>query len=292
MSIRTETFLHVTDEVEDLLKAHIPYSLPLLRRLQTSKYRQAGASTSTESRTILVTGAHDDGRPQHQRFTAAYLDLSGGPETQMWLYSTLENAKLPPSHDDEAYYRKQLSELVRAVTSLVREYGSEAMHYPGGLLLGTLSTPVRRLLEDMDRVRPRATGYYDKWLFRAEDLPPEGELAELPRGMRPLLASLPSEVIRLDNGTPVAWAFLGPDGSLISLHCEEPYRRRGLSKALAAKLMRRGPGAYADDGWASADVAGDNLASRAMCKSLGGTRHWEVSWVLFDVTDDGVGDSG
>lgn len=185
MPIRTEIFFNVTDEVEDLLKAHIPYSLPLLRRLQTSKYCHAGASTPTESRTILVTGAHDDGRPQHERlFTAAYLDLSGGPETQMWLYSTLENAKLPPSRDDEAYYRKQLSELVRAVTSLVTEYGSEALHYPGGLLLGTLSTPVRRLLEDMNRVRPRATGYYDKWLFRAEDLPPEGELAELPRGMR------------------------------------------------------------------------------------------------------------
>jgi hypothetical protein len=184
MPTQTEIFSNVTDEVEDLLKAHIPYSLPLLRRLQSSKYRQAGASTSTESRIVLITGAHDDGRPQHQRFTAAYLDLSGGPETQMWLYSTLENAKLPGSQDDDAYYRKQLSELVRAVTSLVREYGSEVMHYPGGLLLGTLSTPVRRLLEGMNRVRPRATGYYDKWLFRADDLPPEGELAELPRGMR------------------------------------------------------------------------------------------------------------
>lgn len=59
---------------------------------------------------------------------------------------------------------------------------------------------------------------------------------------------------------------------------KEPYRRRGLAKALGAKLMRTGCGPYATDGWASADVAASNAGSRGMCKSLHGEQHWEVSW--------------
>jgi hypothetical protein len=59
---------------------------------------------------------------------------------------------------------------------------------------------------------------------------------------------------------------------------KEPYRRRGLAKALGAKLMRTGCGPYATDGWTSADVAASNAGSRGMCKSLNGEQHWEVSW--------------
>ena len=36
----------------------------------------------------------------------------------------------------------------------------------------------------------------------------------------------------------VAWAFLGPDGSLTSLHVEPPHRGLGLAKAVARRLLR------------------------------------------------------
>lgn len=35
-----------------------------------------------------------------------------------------------------------------------------------------------------------------------------------------MLVKMPNLVIRLADKTPISWAFLGPDGSLISLHCE------------------------------------------------------------------------
>lgn len=37
----------------------------------------------------------------------------------------------------------------------------------------------------------------------------------------------------------IAWAFLGPDGSLTSLHVEPAHRGRGLAKAVSRRLFRR-----------------------------------------------------
>ena len=38
---------------------------------------------------------------------------------------------------------------------------------------------------------------------------------------------------------PIAWAFLGVDGSLSSLHVEPAHRRQGLAKAVSRRLLRR-----------------------------------------------------
>ena len=113
-------------------------------------------------------------------------------------------------------------------------------------------------------------------------------------------------MIKRDDGTPIAWALLGTDGSLVSVHCEvstskdgtfgpdniecredrlncrthyqEPYRRRGLAKKLATKLLREKSPQFGDDGWLCADVSPSNESSRAMCKSLNGKPDWLVSW--------------
>lgn len=174
MTVKVQKFSTVPDELERLLKAHIPSSLPLLRRLQFAKYQ--GGSTA-ESKIILVSGS--DVSNQAQRFTAAYLDYSGGPDTQMWLYSTLEDHNGKDAANPE--YREQLQELAQEVIRIGAEYGKGTV-YPGGLLLGSLNTHVRKILEGLKRVRGRATGYYDKWLFKAEGL--SGTDSELPEGMR------------------------------------------------------------------------------------------------------------
>ncbi|KAK1769954.1 hypothetical protein QBC33DRAFT_529693 [Phialemonium atrogriseum] len=163
-------------------------------------------------------------------------------------------------------------------------------------------------------VTPRGVGwdFYDKWLFRVEDLAGAGGGGggELPAGMRwdairdsgdaalvrartaiprkeATLLLLPNTAIRLDDGTPIAWAFLGLDGSLTSLHCEEPYRGRGLAKALAARLMRDHLGDFGDDGWCSADVSIRNPQSQGVCRSLHGKRAWKVSWFWVDLASVG-----
>ncbi|GKT47824.1 uncharacterized protein ColSpa_08005 [Colletotrichum spaethianum] len=118
--------------------------------------------------------------------------------------------------------------------------------------------------------------------------------------------SFPNLFLKLGDGTPIAWSFLdwtfwdsletaqmidlllykGTDGSLSSLHCEPPYRQRGYAKALAAKLFKRNSSDYGPDGWASADVAPDNLGSRGMCKSLNGKHAWNCSWNILQFDEE------
>lgn len=172
MSLTVSTYVDVPDDVESMLGAHTPYSLPLLRRLQHAKHIQP----SPQARTILVS--HPDGS-----LTAAWVDFAGGPDTQMWLYSTLddESETVPIDHYTATHYTAQLEELTMEILRLGAQYGKSS-HYPGALLLGSLTTPVRRLLEKMNRVQSRPSGYYDKWLFRPENLPTQDD--GLPPGMR------------------------------------------------------------------------------------------------------------
>lgn len=37
---------------------------------------------------------------------------------------------------------------------------------------------------------------------------------------REMLVNLPNLMIKRDDGSPIAWALLGTDGSLVSVHCE------------------------------------------------------------------------
>lgn len=89
-----------------------------------------------------------------------------------------------------------------------------------------------------------------------------------------------------DGGRPIAWAFLGLDASLTSLHVEPEWRGRGLAKAVAVKLFRdemgsfRGVGGEGEmDGLKHADVALDNHESTGVCVSLGGKGAWDLYWV-------------
>ncbi|KAK8087982.1 GNAT family protein, partial [Apiospora hydei] len=83
----------------------------------------------------------------------------------------------------------------------------------------------------------------------------------------------------LEDGTPISWCFLGPDASLSSLHCEEPYRGRGYAKAVATKLIKDHLKDYGGDDstLCCAEVASNNPSSQGVCKSLDGKIGWAVS---------------
>jgi len=89
---------------------------------------------------------------------------------------------------------------------------------------------------------------------------------------------LPSTVVRLRDGAPIAWAFIHMDGTLSTLHCEEPYRGKGIAKATAIKVMVDHNKEFGDDGWCVADVHIDNAQSQGVCKSIGGKIAWRISW--------------
>lgn len=89
-----------------LLESHLPHSLPVLRRLQFALKFPGGSTPHTH---VLYARNDDDdnnGEEQQQKngegagerrgtrkghFAAACVDLSRAPETEVWVYSTLED---------------------------------------------------------------------------------------------------------------------------------------------------------------------------------------------------------
>lgn len=96
------------------------------------------------------------------------------------------------------------------------------------------------------------------------------------------------------EGELIAWAYIGVDGSLSSLHVEPEHRGKGLAKAACRKLFRdlgvdpRGMGFLevegdAMEGWAHSDVALENKESAGVARGLGGREGWRVRWVSVDL---------
>ncbi|KAK4449233.1 hypothetical protein QBC34DRAFT_405359 [Podospora aff. communis PSN243] len=307
-----------------LLTSHLPHSLPVLRRLQSC----LSLSASTPQTHILYASSLTT-FPNH--FAAAYLDLTRSPETECWLYSTLEDASTsyPPSNlslslpQEEAQLCDELvMAILRRARLLEEELSGEGVVRTvgkGKMVLGSLNEVVRqRIMKRGVQMAKTAAveeavewEFCGKWLFRVEELPFGGRdgLEELEEGviwdvcrrgdvrivqsrtvvprLEATLLMLPSTVLRLENGTPVAWAFLGLDGTFMTLHVEEAYRGKGLAKALACRLIRDHLKTYGDDGWGAADVFVSNVKSRAVCKSIGGKPCWTSSWAILDLSSAG-----
>ena len=100
------------------------------------------------------------------------------------------------------------------------------------------------------------------------------------------------------NGQLIAWAFLGPDGSLTSLHVEEGWRGRGLAKRVAGRLFELvgasdyvwpngvGKGFWGvanGKEWCHSDVAADNRGSIRVAEGLGGVWKWNCFWCWIDL---------
>nr|OQO30562.1 hypothetical protein B0A51_01188 [Rachicladosporium sp. CCFEE 5018] len=98
----------------------------------------------------------------------------------------------------------------------------------------------------------------------------------------PNLGLFPTSGSVHEQSSPVAWAFVGLDASLTTLHVEPAYRRMGLAQKLTTKLFRDEMGLFFADGMeklAQGYVIVGNEASKGMCESLGGMAEWTVYWV-------------
>ncbi|KAJ5653734.1 AcetyltransferaseGNAT family [Penicillium lividum] len=141
----------------------------------------------------------------------------------------------------------------------------------------------------------------------------------IPRSKKQL-SSIPSVVVYHDSGKeenmhgcsgsscptckekdemPIAWAFLGLDGALATLHVEPDHRGRGLASCLSMETMRRGmdlDGIFGVKGedekvqnqlreWVHADVAQYNMASRRVMEKVGGEILSTVMWTVIELCD-------
>lgn len=123
--------------------------------------------------------------------------------------------------------------------------------------------------------------------LRPEYFPIVGARTEIPRRAR-MLADLPSLAIYEDGPMekPIAWVFVGLDGSLTALHVEKAWRGKGLAKAIALKLWREKMGRFWEEGvtrWAHDYVVEGNTASVATSESLGGKWIGDTFWVRLDL---------
>ncbi|KAI1312523.1 hypothetical protein F5Y03DRAFT_390867 [Xylaria venustula] len=295
-------------------------------------------------------GENGENGEEEVPFAAAYLDFSRGPETELWIYSSMEarlartKAEAEDREDEDADAERGEMACIIALLRQVKRL-QDLYFLPGSpeaaerefptILVGNLNEAVRERLVAAG-LEIISTGLYDKWVFETDRLPDVGlpevlgssegpgegkrwgwdvvrkedilftiSRTKIPRRER-TMKLLPSTALYLDDGTPIAWAFLGncfsfptgpklstrmgngklivlrclgPDSSLSSLHCEPLYRGRGIAKAVAVRVLKDHLRDYGEDaryGWA--DVAPDNLQSQGVCRSLNGQVKWQISW--------------
>lgn len=261
------------------LNDHLPHAITLLRRLQFSRFPQ----DRTENAHFLFASDPEGppGSPGQGHFAAAYLDLSKGPETEMYFYSTLEDHKDLDSLAEGEVERVldiivALFQRVKAVAESTLSSGAHKLHRDHGAMVGGFHQATYQLLCERRGFTSCYWNPHDVWLFRLEMLPvlSEGLMSLQGEGYKehglrwdgvrkedcPLIASRtkipkieatlmsePSVGIRNAEGTLVAWAFMGVAGTLSTLHVEEAYRGKGIAKALTSKVLREH--SFGDDGW-------------------------------------------
>lgn len=250
----TEIIPPVPESESGRLRNHLPQSLPLLRRIQFTHYPQG---TTEHARYLIATdsdgaidGGDSQGQPPSQRhFAAAYLDLSKGPETEMYLYTTLEDAKdiaTVPNEEVERVLDLAVALLHRGKLAAeeVMRSGAFKLARGAGFLVGGLHQPTYELLCSRRGITSSYWNPHHAWLFRMDRLPalPGGDGGGPGPGLRwdvvrredvPLIASRtyipkieatlmsePSVGVRDADGTLVAWGFIGVAGTLSTLHVE------------------------------------------------------------------------
>jgi hypothetical protein len=146
--------------VLSVLEQHLPYSLPVLRRLQFMNF--PGGQTPDSH--ILSTF---DKEVPAQDFAVAYLDLSRGPETEMWLYSSIEN---PGIDGNSTVCEEQILELLKRVRDIESQIAQDRRQWPGKVLIGTLHEKILGILEKHAMVKEKTYEHF-KFIFKVENLP-------------------------------------------------------------------------------------------------------------------------
>ncbi|KAL6168237.1 hypothetical protein ACJQWK_05892 [Exserohilum turcicum] len=326
--------------LQQALKASLPYSINLVYRIQhVNQTPHAHVLATFPASSMTTTTATDAIIPPC--WAAAYLDQSKRPETELWLFSTLELPEHGQASDDDGGggggkyclgCKNAVLDLVGYMATLpappMLAENAPAMHLarqhekeyptppPSGayqmtpgtymrhlllpkvVTLGACQRDVFSILREAGIVRTELPGpdaELNKFLFKLSDLP---ETRPLPDGLRwgqvrkqdiatvqartaiprtaGTLMSLKSvAVFEEKTDTPVAWTFLGLDGSLVSLHTEEAYRGKGIAKAVAARLLRQHAQGLAVDNqgnaWSHADVYMGNVQNLDRAGALAGT---------------------
>lgn len=205
-----------------LTKSYLLQALPLVRRMQFTKFPGgiteharilwcSRASLEHYSTTTAAAADGDGGGGDDTRslqevtpFAAAYLDLSRSPETELWIYSSMERRlggcgagteaeirerrkregeeENSMSGDHENEQERGREEEIACAVALLREvkrqqdqyFAAGSAHARGrgdpNILVGNLNEALRERLAAAG-MAIASTGVYDKWVFKIDELP-------------------------------------------------------------------------------------------------------------------------
>ncbi|KNG46514.1 hypothetical protein TW65_06740 [Stemphylium lycopersici] len=335
--------------LQSALKSTLPHSINLV-------YRTQHPNRTGHAHILATFPPSTSPNAVPECWAAAYLDRSMRPETELWIFGTLELPLHQQSSSESGGDQKYCSQCKKAVLVLVdymstlptppmRTDNLPALHLakqheknhptppisgiyetspgtymrhlllPKAVTLGACQSDVVQVLRQAGVVRTELPGpgaELNKFLFRLSDLPepPElpdglrwGEMREqdiaivqsrtsIPRTASTLMSLSSVGVFEKETNTPVAWTFLGLDGSLVTLHTEEAYRGKGIAKAVAVRLLQTYATGLAVDNeghdWSHADVYMGNVQSESVCRSLGGVAYWKCFWLRIDLERAGA----
>ncbi|KAI4744406.1 chaperone protein dnaJ [Aureobasidium sp. EXF-12298] len=191
-----------------------------------------------------------------------------------------------------------LASTFKGSASVDRDHYLQHMQNEQIALFGSIHSATCKILNRLGLVDPSSAAVsnlpYRKYIFDLRDNLPPGFVygkvdpkdyslvksrTQIPRQDRTLV-KLPSVAIYPTDTSsstpqPIAWAFLGLDASLTTLHVEPAYRGLGLAKSLSLKLFSEDMNIYwqhnpttgeqnghVDERYGHADVATDNIASQ------------------------------
>jgi len=296
------------------LTPHLPTSLPLYRRLQSGRFLPS--SHLFTSSNLNQDNDDDENTP----WLIAFVDRSCRPETEIWMYGSWESSSSAAPSDTSTWatIERIMASLLHEVKNLpvepsIHQDVLDSSSFDSEIVLfGAVHERSLPVLENLgvlvSSVVPNST-----FVFDVDHLPPARPLPEKLRwgevgreyfnlvrsrteikrqdrtlAVSPSLAIYPATIAG-EATAPIAWAFVGLDGSLTTLHVEAEWRGRGLAKALTTRLFREKMGAYFEREekgtvrWAHGYVVEGNERSEGMCRSLGGRSHWLCYWLRVDL---------
>ncbi|PQE12048.1 hypothetical protein CJF31_00000214 [Rutstroemia sp. NJR-2017a BVV2] len=294
-----------------ILRLQLPISNPIYNRFQ--------APHNTPDRHCLFAATFPpNSQPIPEIYTIVFSDRSRRNETQIWAFNSLSNPiyRDPLSPAQTKLLQIHVSSLL---TFLKNTVIPEAPGHPFDptLFLGCFHSRITSTLVSLpsrDPSRPLIS-YNSAWnhfivptktpsLLESGPIPPPEPFtvtrvlashlplvistSSIPRSAANLMLQ-PSLGLLTPDGSLVAWAFIGLDGSLATLYVMPEYRGKGLATYVARELARKlGEGGFADMGYSGdsgfvhGDVFEGNTASERVMKALEGRIVAEVSYTRVD----------
>lgn len=292
-----------------LLRPHLPFSNGLYNRIR--------APHNLPSRHCLFAATFPSSPGSTpdapETYTILFADRSRHSESQIWIFNPLITQPAPLSAAKQALLTAHTT---AAILFLKDSKISEAPGWPFSPILRfaclheyitsavkRIAGPKEALVHSTDwNLWNTCTSSISSACKERRPLPrgftvgrvPDNQLqivlstSTIPRQASTML-QLPNVGLLNQQGRLVAWAYVGIDGSFITLYVLPEYRGKGLATYVAVEmLVRLDRGEFADlgfdgsSGWVHSDVKQGNGGSEGVMMSLGGKVGWVSSYVWVD----------